>query len=451
MSALEDANRASQSENENLRDLLSRLQEENSMLKQTAFTFSVPRGGGAPADSPISAGPVPTFGAQAGPSSATAAPPPAPGPSAPSDIDWSALTTFDPSSLNLLDEPGDVPMDFSEGSSRSPYKTIASNPMFMSFAEPYSAWDTTLAGINAAPGSTPGTAPNSNPPSHQGSFDFNSFGSWTGSANGNGAGAGQGGMGSLEDLFGMQQGPMDLAGLVPSPSQISPVSHAGGRPQLSGASSSSASSASSPNPFSFGPASRSPGAASLLSLASSDLSSPPASSGAGSPDAAAAAAACASGTKTCPRTKADFAAHVASQVKSPFAPDAKPLAAASAGGSPGAPPGATIKKAGGDGKDGAGQQILCQGSVFPKTEKSERNVEVLAAWRSITSNPQFKVRSLMGVLIVRGAERRRRTWTSTSSVQSSRTRRSATAQRSCSTRRACTRSSTSLRGRRSYP
>jgi AP-1-like factor len=34
--------------------------------------------------------------------------------------------------------------------------------------------------------------------------------------------------------------------------------------------------------------------------------------------------------------------------------------------------------------------VMCKGSSFPKTERNDRNIEVLAAWRSITSNPQFK-------------------------------------------------------------
>ena len=35
--------------------------------------------------------------------------------------------------------------------------------------------------------------------------------------------------------------------------------------------------------------------------------------------------------------------------------------------------------------------VMCGGSSFPKTEQSDKNVEVLSAWRSIISNPQFKV------------------------------------------------------------
>ena len=43
--------------------------------------------------------------------------------------------------------------------------------------------------------------------------------------------------------------------------------------------------------------------------------------------------------------------------------------------------------------DGNNSMIMCKGSSFPKTEKNERNIEVLTAWRSIMQNPQFKVRS----------------------------------------------------------
>ena len=41
--------------------------------------------------------------------------------------------------------------------------------------------------------------------------------------------------------------------------------------------------------------------------------------------------------------------------------------------------------------DGTNSMVMCKGSSFPKTEKNDRNIEVLAAWRSIIQNPQFKV------------------------------------------------------------
>ena len=35
--------------------------------------------------------------------------------------------------------------------------------------------------------------------------------------------------------------------------------------------------------------------------------------------------------------------------------------------------------------------VMCRGSQFPWTEQSDKNLEILSAWRSITSNPRFKV------------------------------------------------------------
>ena len=35
--------------------------------------------------------------------------------------------------------------------------------------------------------------------------------------------------------------------------------------------------------------------------------------------------------------------------------------------------------------------VMCRGSSFPCTEQSDKNIEVISAWRSITSNPRFKV------------------------------------------------------------
>jgi AP-1-like factor len=35
--------------------------------------------------------------------------------------------------------------------------------------------------------------------------------------------------------------------------------------------------------------------------------------------------------------------------------------------------------------------VMCRGSSFPVAEANDKNIEVLSAWRSITTNPQFKV------------------------------------------------------------
>ena len=57
--------------------------------------------------------------------------------------------------------------------------------------------------------------------------------------------------------------------------------------------------------------------------------------------------------------------------------------------------------------DGAGSMVMCKGSSFPKTEKSDRNIEVLTAWRTITSNPQFKGTEGMNKLLEEGRRKRR--------------------------------------------
>jgi AP-1-like factor len=72
----------------------------------------------------------------------------------------------------------------------------------------------------------------------------------------------------------------------------------------------------------------------------------------------------------CPKTKSELVQRIAEAGASPFAPlglqkstDAK-----------------------------AGSMITCAGTTkFPRTEKNDKNVEVLSAWRSITSNPRLKV------------------------------------------------------------
>jgi len=38
--------------------------------------------------------------------------------------------------------------------------------------------------------------------------------------------------------------------------------------------------------------------------------------------------------------------------------------------------------------------IMCKDATFPMTEKSDKNVEVLTAWRSITSHPHFKASNI---------------------------------------------------------
>jgi AP-1-like factor len=79
-----------------------------------------------------------------------------------------------------------------------------------------------------------------------------------------------------------------------------------------------------------------------------------------------------SGGADCPKTKEQIREHVAQQGLSVFAPS----------------PNLTIKETG---DSVFGPTIMCKGSSFPKTAKSDSNVPVLSAWRTITSNPEFKV------------------------------------------------------------
>ena len=216
-------------------------------------------------------------------------------------------------------------MDFGFGentglSSNTPYTTIASNPMFMSFA---SAFDTASPSGNAGdPGSF--------------NFDMGSLSAWpTPSASSQDAGA-------LDDLFGGYlgpQAPIDYNILLTSPSSaISPSSHINGRsPANSASSSSPASSGSAPSMFNT-----------------------PRDSSASDSDHG----------HECPKTKADLARAIESEGSSPFAPSSQPL---------------TVRKS------TEGNSVPCHGTNFPKTVKSDQNVEVLSAWRSITSNPKFKV------------------------------------------------------------
>jgi len=322
VAALEAKNQITESENENLRDLLSRLQSENMMLKQAAFTFTVPRdnapnmANGSPASGSFNNNQPHSFNFAspgAGPSRSPITPPQ---PHAP--LNFNSLISFDPNMLNMSEEPtateGAMSMDFGFGQPHCQYKTIAANPMFMSFAEP-SPYD-------SSPSSTSGNSSN-----YFNNFDLTTFDNWSPPSDSSG----------LDQLFGGNylgtQNGVDFNALLKSPpSSISPVSHA----SLRSPSSSSSSSSSSPSN--------------------------------GTPGAEG---------EQCPKTKEDLAKHIVTQGNSAFAQCEIPITP-------------YLRKAVADETGGA--MIMCKGSSFPPTEKSDKNVEVLTAWRSITSNPQFKVR-----------------------------------------------------------
>jgi len=71
-------------------------------------------------------------------------------------------------------------------------------------------------------------------------------------------------------------------------------------------------------------------------------------------------------SEECPKTKEEFRTHITSSGSSPFAPESTPL----------------LRK--------TESSVMCEGSAFPQTAASDKNMEILQAWRTVTSTPQFK-------------------------------------------------------------
>jgi AP-1-like factor len=369
----------SETENIHLKELLKRLRDENVSLRNTSFTFSVPRNG-EPSDRPFNevapsfdsppessifastshipspSSSVPTKAVVTPQSSSSLDTPSA----FPADIDFGALTPLDPSAMDLLDDSdADAIMsyDFGYGQfvpSKTPYKTIASNPRFMSFADPTSP-DTTISKSSVQ-------SPGDNP------YDL-TFGQWTGQTS---AQEGNVQTGSLDELFGGNifgsQSPINFSVLMKSPatspitaaaSALSPVIH------------------QSIHTLSTGPSSN-----------NSPFESSEGSSPAPGPIH----------NKECPKTRAQMEQRIQTEGSSVFAPPPPPPPAP-------APPQAQENEdrsqvfrapAGAD-----GPMIICKDATFPMTEKSDNNVEVLTAWRNITSHPHFKA-SVSGAISPNG-------------------------------------------------
>lgn len=280
-------------------------------------------------------------------------------------IDWSSLTTFDPSVLNLLDDSvpqptateGAMQMDFGFGdstglASNAPYTSIASNPMFMSFASTFEAG-------NDASSPTPSTSGASN--FSQMNFDMNNLSTWSTPSNSQDT--------ILDDLFSgylSSTGQMDMSMLAQSPaSSLSPVTH-----HISPAvtnNSNNLNNARSPV------ASSSSSASSPSVLGSSLVFTTPRDSPASSTSESNSR----HGEDTCPRTRKELEKRIASEGASPFAPPVN------------------VRKS----SDAVlGTMIACSGSSFPTTAKSDKNIEVLSAWRSIRADPKFKVGLLLLLL-----------------------------------------------------
>ncbi|KAF7367426.1 BZIP family transcriptional factor [Mycena sanguinolenta] len=337
VAALEAKNDAATSENENLRDLLSRLQNENVMLKESSFTFAVPKAG-------VSGSVYSTIRSPAT-SASTSSPQP---PNGANPLDYSSLTTFDPAMLSLLDDTpqhtatdGAMQMNFGFGESSSvpakSYTTIASNPMFTSFA---SAFDSQPSLSPPAPG----PAESSSTPSTNASpfnFDMGSLSAWSTPNPDNGA---------FDDLFGgfMGGNPIDFNDfnvlMANSPSSsISPVAHHASlntTAARSPANSTTSSSSKSSDPLFNTPRESS----------SSDFDDD-------------------MENKECPKSREEARKRITNSGPSAFTEEAP-----------------AVRKA----QSMFGPTIMCEGSAFPQTQQSEKNMEILAAWRTVTSDPLFK-------------------------------------------------------------
>lgn len=394
------------------------------MLKQSTFTFSVPRPSSMSGESqnfqnvattsfnPVGDSSQHASSSSSPPSTSASKPdtPHAPnsldGPSTfPADIDFGSLTPFDSSMMNMLDDNnanGQEPMlydfgGFGQGvpSTQTAYKTIASNPQYMSFVDPAPDNNATLGSINKT--SSSGSSNSSQSP-----FDFFNWSSPARSQTGSSAHSNGGG--SLDELFGgnlfgQAQSPVDFTVLMksPSPLSVSPVMH------------------------------RSPQSACATTPSSAAGNSPPT-------DKLSHESPSSCGSDGCPKTKAELEKHISNAGSSMFAPPA-----------PADPP--AVRKS--TLPDTGAPMIMCKGATFPPTEVSDDNIEVLSAWRSITSHPKFKT-SVRPFLCLRSriglTPYSSRKWISMSFAQTSRVKHDATGRRSFWINRASMRSWRSCRG-----
>ncbi|KIY45709.1 hypothetical protein FISHEDRAFT_60855 [Fistulina hepatica ATCC 64428] len=300
---LEAKNSEATTVNENLKEMLSRLQSENLLLKQASqanFTFSMPKNAASVGSLSDTTRTTPILSTDASlfalPRSGSASTSP--------QLDWGNLTSFDSNMMKVLDD--------------GPQPTATSGGMQMSFGFGGEAKDSPADSSRSVP-----------------MFDMNGSLAWPQSAESP----------SLDELFGgyIGQGPVDFSALFGNAvSSISPVVH-NTVPSTFASTSGSTSSTSSPD--------------SDPSILKTPKDTEPLETAQSS---------------GCPRTKAEMARHIGESGSSSFACEPKTVA---------------IHR-GSDGE--SGEMIMCKGSSFPRTQKSDKNVEVLKAWRTITSDPKYK-------------------------------------------------------------
>jgi len=351
-------NQRTESENENLRDLLARLQEENMQLKKKQqqqqptsppqpFTFAISKDSPATVGNSVSS---PLQKVSPSDSSAVSSAPPQTNfftPFTGSEFDFGSLIPFDPAVLNALDDTYASPsasddamnLDFGFGKpNRQTFNILASDPAYMSFAEP----------------SPPDSSSVPTPMNAINPFDFSTLDQWSrsGGPRSNSADT----MQTFDELFGgsssflSPSSGIDFAELMKnSPSLVasSPVSHTNLNSNGSGA----------------------PGVNSPLTSPSTNSPETPYHKGGDG----------------CPKTKEQLLETINKTGLSSFVVDSPGNSSSATQCETGSIP--FLKKS--TNKDTP--MVMCRGSSFPKTEQNDKNIEVLSAWRSITSNPHFKV------------------------------------------------------------
>ena len=268
-----------------------------------------------------------------------------------SEFDFGSLIPFDPAVLNALEDTYTSPstaddamnLDFGFGKpNRQTFNVLASDPAYMSFAEPSPPDSTSV--------STPMNAINP--------FDFSALDQW--SRSGPRSTSGGDAMQTFDELFGGSSNflppssGIDFAELMKKSHPLlatSPVAHT----NLSGNGS-----------------------------GTSDLSSPLTPLSTNSPETPYHKT-----LDTCPKTKEQLSDAINKTGLSSFVVDSPASSNSSTQCDTGPIP--FLKKS----TNKEAPMVMCRGSSFPKTEQNDKNIEVLSAWRTITSNPQFKVSFLL--------------------------------------------------------
>lgn len=370
VSALEEKNAATQQENDTLREVVSRLQTENVRLRQASFTFSVPPTTAnsnsendkvsppRPHDSPMN-----LFSPPSTTTSTTASSHDSPqsffstekGDSSNRLSFLDGLTVLNPSESQQTATSDAMNLDFGFGPvfTSTPYTTIASNPLFMSFREPDPLYDSIMQ--------------SSSQNGQQQPFDFSQqlMASWPEMSsidNSHGLGNGNGSQmqaidltNSLDELFGITSpdifGRSSTAG---SAASLSPVIHQNAKSPGSGSSGSGSS-----------PAESSPAIGSEIC-----------------------------GDKSRGKcTKADLQRYVASDPGSIFTQQTASTPSSSQSNAEASSSGSSsAAQAAVDAGEACSEFPPCKGLQLPKTQKSDKNVEVMSAWRTIRHDPKFQVR-----------------------------------------------------------